>query len=66
MTPQAKVILKNSLSKFKQADKPKQSEMVDLVKKRLKQHNNALKTIGYGYADYFVEAGRVFLRIIKN
>ena len=63
MTPQAKVLLKKSINEYKTFSEPKKEQMVSLVRTRIKQHENAIKTIGTGYADYFVEAGRVFLRI---
>lgn len=66
MTYEAKILLLRSLSEYKKLDEPRKVKMVKLVNQRLEQHNNALKTIGIGYADNFAQAGRIFLRIIKN
>lgn len=66
MEPTTKILLKNSLDEFRASERHKQDKMIQLVEQRIKQHENSLKTIGYGYADHFVKAGKVFLRIVNN
>jgi hypothetical protein len=66
MNYQTKIVLRKTLYEFRGAERAKQDEMVSLIEQRIKQHQNALKTTGTGYADHFVQAGKIFLRIAKK
>jgi len=63
MRVEVQILLDNSLKAYKMAQEYEKQKMVQLVQQRIKQHKNGLKTIGYGYADHFVEAGKEFLNI---
>jgi hypothetical protein len=66
MKHEAKVLLTNSLDEFKSVNEARKVKLIKFVEQRVEQHNNGLNTIGFGYADHFVEAGKVFLRIVKS
>lgn len=66
MKPESKQLLRNSLAQFRAASTLERDEMVHTVQNNLRIHENALKSIGMGYADKYVTAGRVFLRIVKS
>ena len=66
MSPEAKVLVMNSLSVFKAAGLTKKRNCILGVQELLKEHERALKTIGVGYSARYVVAARVFLRIIKK
>ena len=63
MDAQTKELLHRSLNQFRAAEK---KEMVSYVQNNLKRHERLLNQVGEGYADCFVRAGKIFLRIVNT
>ena len=66
MTPTAKSILKNSINAFLVATSEEKERYILVVQKNLKDHKNAIKSIGIGYCVHVVQAGEIFLRIYNH
>ena len=54
------------LQEFKEARSHDKERYIQLVQKNLKDHQNALNSIGMGYCIHVVQAGNVFLRIVNK
>lgn len=63
MNYQTKNILKSSINVFLSVSDEEKENMVSHVRNQIKEHENALKHIGMGLADDYVQAGKIFLRI---
>ena len=58
-----KHLVKQSLKEFEGGTAGQKEIWIHDIQEKLKEHERGLKHIGMGYADHFVTAGRIFLRI---
>lgn len=65
MEARQKELLIRSIKHFRSQDQDNKDLMVKDVENKIKQHYNGLYKIGFGYADYYVKAAEVFIRV-KN
>lgn len=63
MDIKTKDLLIRTLSVFNQCDESERREKIDFVKSALKSHYTHLESIGMGYAEHYVQAAKIFLRI---
>lgn len=66
MDSQTKQLLKHSLRDYRASTTDERKEKASHVQRQLESHERALNIIGTGYSDHYVQAGRIFLRIIKQ
>lgn len=66
MKLEVKILVRNSIVDFEAADESKQKAWIQHIQSLLKWHERGLESIGVGYSEDFVEAGRVFLRIYRE
>lgn len=65
MTAETKNILKRSINEFLSSTDEEKESYISLVQNKIKEHERALESIGVGYSDNFVTAGKIFLRIFN-
>lgn len=65
MNTQTKNLLTRSINQFKAASADERTKMLSHVLKSIKDHEKHVNSIGAGYADHYVTAGRIFYRIFK-
>lgn len=63
---QTKDLLIRSIEAYSAVDKARQQEMITHVEDMLNRHERAINAIAYGFADHYVQAGKIFLRIYKQ
>ena len=63
---QTKDLLIRSIEAYSVANEERQQEMISHVEDMLGRHGRAINAIAYGFADHYVQAGRIFLRIYKQ
>lgn len=65
MDYETKAVLRRSINEFLSSTNCGQDEMIYNVREKLKQHKNGLNSIGFGFADNYVRAAEIFLRIFE-
>ena len=63
MTPTTKNILRNSINVFLASTDEEKENYILGVQKNLKDHKEAMNSIGMGYASDIVQAGEIFIRL---
>jgi DUF438 domain-containing protein len=61
-----KDLVRNTLTEFKDGSEDQKKFWIEDIKRKLKVHEDGLKYIGMGNANYYVKAARIFLRIQRD
>lgn len=66
MTAETKDLLLRSIANFENQSPEDKKHSLEFVRKQVQKHYDNENVIGLGFANHYVSAGEIFLRIYKN